>query len=107
MPQEGVRRNLIVHDPDTTPRSWFAPSGDPTPAPDQDPPELSASLAHELRTSLAALTLLSGNLDLLYDRLDDARRRKMIRDMRRHMHRLNSMVCDILDIDEDADNASV
>lgn len=105
MPQEVVRRKPIVHDPETTPRSWLAPSGKPKPAADQAPSDRSVGLAHELRTSLAALTLLSGNLDLLYDRLDDARRRKMIRDMRRHMHRLNGLVVDILEIDEDAEKA--
>jgi hypothetical protein len=49
---------------------------------------------------------LSGNLDLLYDRLDDVRRRKMIRDMRRHMHRLNTLVGNILEFDEDPEAPS-
>ncbi|MGD8518285.1 MAG: hypothetical protein PVG54_15075 [Anaerolineae bacterium] len=106
MPQELAGRNLVTSDPDKAARGWLAPSGENSPASDLAPSELSVDLAHELRTSLAALTLLSGNLDLLYDRLDDVRRRKMIRDMRRHMHRLNTLVGNILEFDEDPEAPS-
>ena len=41
-------------------------------------------IAHALRTRLAVITLLSGNLDMLYERLEDEKRRKMIRDLRLH-----------------------
>jgi signal transduction histidine kinase len=55
-----------------------------------------ANLAHELRTSLAVVTLLSGNLDLLYERLDDDRRRRIIRDIRKHTQTLNDLIGDVL-----------
>lgn len=55
-------------------------------------------ISHELRTSLAVITMLSGNLDLLYDRLDDDRRRSMIRDLRKQTKKLNMLVGDILRI---------
>ena len=51
---------------------------------------------HELRTELAAITLLSGNLDLLYERLDDEKRRKLIKDLRKHTHALNDLASDLL-----------
>lgn len=63
---------------------------------DQDDLAARADLSHELRTSLAIITLLSGNLDLLYDRLDDRERRKMIRDIRKHTQRLNEMIAAVL-----------
>jgi hypothetical protein len=53
-------------------------------------------LLHELRTSLAILTLLSGNLDLLYERLPDRERKRMIQDIRKHAQRLNNMVDGLL-----------
>jgi light-regulated signal transduction histidine kinase (bacteriophytochrome) len=59
-------------------------------------------LAHELRTSLAIITLLSGNLDLLYDRLDDEKRQRMIRDIRKQMQRLNALMDDVLELCNDS-----
>jgi len=59
-------------------------------------------LAHELRTSLAIVTLLSGNLDLLYDRLGDEKRWRMIRDIRKQMQRLNGLVDDVLELCNDS-----
>jgi len=56
-----------------------------------------ADLPHAVRTRLAIITLLSGNLDILYDCLDDDKRREMIRDLRTHAHLLNKLVCDILE----------
>jgi hypothetical protein len=53
-------------------------------------------LSHELRTSLAIITLLSGNLDILYERLQDHERRRMIRDMRKHTQKLNSLIGEVL-----------
>jgi len=63
-------------------------------------------LSHELRTSLAVVTLVSGNLDRLYERLDDGQRRKMIRDIRQHMHKLNSVIGDLLTLPNDCDPPS-
>jgi signal transduction histidine kinase len=59
----------------------------------QDEP---TNISHELRTILAVITLVSGNLDLFYERLDEEKRRKMIRDIRAHTHRLNTLIGDIL-----------
>jgi len=58
-------------------------------------------LSHELRTSLAIITLLSGNLDILYDELDNRKRRKMIRDVRRHTQKLNDIIVEVLEICND------
>lgn len=53
-------------------------------------------LAHELRTTLAVITLSSGNLELLYDRLSDEQRQKMIREIRAQIQKLNEFIGDIL-----------
>lgn len=60
------------------------------------PTLLGQEFHHELRTQLAAITLLSGNLDLLYERLDDEQRRKLIKDLRRHTHALNDLAGELL-----------
>lgn len=71
---------------DVIPDSDIAHPGDPT------VPELS----HTLRTRLAVITLLSGNLDLLYESLDDEKRRAMIKDLRKQMHSLNALASELL-----------
>ena len=53
------------------------------------------SAAHVV-TSLAIITLVSGNLDLLYERLGDKERRKMIRDIRQQTQNLNRFVSEVL-----------
>ena len=60
--------------------------------------EFVSNVSHELRTPLSIITLIGGNLDRLYDRLDDDRRRKMIRDIRDQAEVLNDLVRDILEI---------
>ncbi len=57
-----------------------------------------SNVSHELRTPLSIITLLIGNLDRLYQRLEDARRREMIRDVREHVGVLNELVGDVLEI---------
>ncbi len=57
-----------------------------------------SNVSHELRTPLSIITLLSGNLDTLYDRLDDAKRREMIRDIRSHARLLDELITSVLDI---------
>jgi signal transduction histidine kinase len=59
-------------------------------------PDATADLSHELRTSLAIITLLCGNLDRLYERLGDDERRRMIQRLRHQMQRLNELVGDVL-----------
>ncbi len=60
--------------------------------------EFISNASHELRTPLSTITLLSGNLDTLYDRLDETRRRKMIQDIRKQTRILNELVEGVLDI---------
>ncbi len=57
-----------------------------------------SNISHELRTPLSIITLLSGNLDTLYDRLDDPKRRGMIRDIRKHAQVLDDLIGDVLEI---------
>jgi CheY-like chemotaxis protein len=54
-------------------------------------------LLEALRTRLAILTLLSANLDTLYERLGDDKRQQMIRDLRRHSQALNGLFLSLLE----------
>jgi PAS domain S-box-containing protein len=55
-----------------------------------------SNVSHELRTPLSVITLIGDNLDTLYDRLDEGRRRKMIRDIQKHSQALDDLISDIL-----------
>jgi len=55
-----------------------------------------AALSYELRTLLGIITLVSGNLDLLYERLSDGQRRKMICDLRTYTRKLNDLIDAVL-----------
>ncbi len=57
-----------------------------------------SNVSHELRTPLSVITLISGNLEALYERLDDTRRRKMIHDIRGHTRVLNDLIERVLEI---------
>jgi signal transduction histidine kinase len=57
-----------------------------------------SNVSHELRTPLAVLTLLSGNLEALYGRLDDTKRRGMVRQIRDQVAVLNQLVGSVLEI---------
>jgi PAS domain S-box-containing protein len=57
-----------------------------------------SNVSHELRTPLSVITLLGDNLDTLYDRLSDGKRREMIRDIQKHTEVLNNLIGDILEI---------
>lgn len=57
-----------------------------------------SNVSHELRTPLSVITLISGNLDTLYERLDERKRRKMVRDVREHAQVLNELIGRILEI---------
>lgn len=57
-----------------------------------------SNVSHELRTPLSIIALIVGNLDRLYDELDDARRRDMIRSIREHVGMLGELVGDVLEI---------
>ncbi|MCL4294115.1 MAG: response regulator [Anaerolineae bacterium] len=60
--------------------------------------EFVSNVSHELRTPLSILTLVSDNLDLLYERLDEQKRRKMIRDIQKQTQILNELIGDILEV---------
>jgi K+-sensing histidine kinase KdpD len=64
----------------------------------QDPP---LSIPHELRTRLAIITFLSGNLDLLYERLDDDKRRRLICDLRKHTRELSGLIENMLELGDE------
>jgi PAS domain S-box-containing protein len=57
-----------------------------------------SNVSHELSTPLSVLTLLAENLNTLYERLDDTRRRKMVRDIQKHTQILNDLIDDVLEI---------
>ena len=57
-----------------------------------------SNVSHELRTPLSVITLLSGNLDMLYERLDDGKRRKMVQDIREYGRVLNDLIDNVLEI---------
>ena len=57
-----------------------------------------SNVSHELRTPLSLITLLTGNLEVLYDSLDDDKRRRMIRDIRGCGRALNDLITGLLEI---------
>src|SRR4029078_1700314 len=65
-----------------------------------------SNVSHELRTPLSVITLLSGNLDTLYDRLDDGQSRGITHDIRVQARVLNELITDVLEISR-IDSASI
>ncbi len=57
-----------------------------------------SNISHELRTPLSIITLLVGNLDALFERLDEERKRKLIRDIRGHIQVLNDLISNVLEV---------
>lgn len=57
-----------------------------------------SNVSHELRNPLSVITLLSGNLDFLYDRLNDDKRRELIREIRTQSRALRELIQDVLEI---------
>jgi PAS domain S-box-containing protein len=57
-----------------------------------------SNVSHELRTPLSVLSLISGNLDLLYDGLSDDKRRQMIQDIRQHIQVLSGVIDAVLEL---------
>ena len=57
-----------------------------------------SNVSHELRTPLSVITLLSGNLDALGDRIAPDKRRHMVRDIRRQAQVLDELIRDVLEI---------
>ncbi|NOR83292.1 MAG: PAS domain S-box protein [Ardenticatenales bacterium] len=57
-----------------------------------------SNVSHELRTPLSVITLLAGNLDTVYDQMDDAGRQALIRKIRQRARVLSALIGDLLDI---------
>lgn len=60
--------------------------------------EFVSNVSHELRTPLSVITLLSDNLDSLYNYLLDDKRRQMVRDIQKHAEVLNNLISDVLEL---------
>ncbi len=59
-----------------------------------------SNVSHELRNPLSVITLLSGNLDFLYDGLNDDKRREIIREIRTQSRALRELIQDVLEISQ-------
>jgi hypothetical protein len=70
-------------------------------------PSTFRDLSHDVRTSLAIVTLLCGNLDLFYEKLPDDERREMILKLRAEVARLNQLVSDVLALGNDGASAAM
>lgn len=57
-----------------------------------------SNVSHELRTPLSIITLHSGNLDILFDRLDADQRRRLVREIRTQADVLNELLGDVLEL---------
>ncbi|WP_165774878.1 response regulator [Candidatus Viridilinea mediisalina] len=57
-----------------------------------------SNVSHELRTPLSIIALHSGNLDTLYDRLNDERRKHLIREVRFQTALLDDLIGDVLEL---------
>ncbi|NNJ09616.1 response regulator [Chloroflexales bacterium ZM16-3] len=57
-----------------------------------------SNVSHELRTPLSIITLHSGNLDTLYDRLTAEQQRRLIREVRAQAQLLDDLIGDILEL---------
>ena len=103
--RDGTLRDVAVtvaplHEPDSRDLAGYVSiERDITPikAAERTKDEFVSNVSHELRTPLSVITLIGGNLDRLYHRLEDDQRRQMIRDIREHTSVLNDLIQDILE----------
>ena len=107
-----IRRNGSVYEamlavaPIYDGRSGGRPSGmvgvqrdiEPLKAAERMKEQFMANASHELRTPLSIIALHSGNLDTLYNRLPDAQRRHLIRQVRFQADLLNELIGDVLEL---------
>ncbi|RMF05919.1 MAG: response regulator [Chloroflexi bacterium] len=91
---------LFAPDAQTVPAGFVSVQRDISPLKqaERSKNEFVSNVSHELRTPLSVITLLSDNLESLYDRLPDERRLKMIRDIQKHTQVLNDLIGDVLEI---------
>ncbi len=57
-----------------------------------------SNVSHELRSPMSLITMLVGSLEMLYPRLDDAKRLEIIGDIRKHARVLSNLISDVLEI---------
>lgn len=57
-----------------------------------------SNVSHELRSPTSLITMLAGNLEMLYHRLDDARRLEVIGEIRKHTRHLSDLIGGVLEI---------
>lgn len=57
-----------------------------------------SNVSHELRSPMSLITMLVGSLEMLYLRLDDAKRLEIIGDIRKHARVLSDLISDVLEI---------
>jgi PAS domain S-box-containing protein len=57
-----------------------------------------SNVSHELRSPVSLITMLAGNLEMLYHRLDDARRLEIIADIRSNTRALTDLIGSVLEI---------
>jgi len=91
---------LFASDDRSTPIGFVSVQRDITPLKEAERSKTKfvSNVSHELRTPLSVITLLGDNLDTLYERLSDEKRRQMIRDIQKHTEVLNNLIGDILEI---------
>lgn len=57
-----------------------------------------SNVSHELRSPVSLITMLAGNLEMLYNRLDDERRLEIIADIRANTRALTDLIGSVLEI---------
>ncbi len=57
-----------------------------------------SNVSHELRSPTSLITMLAGNLEMLYSRLDDPRRLEVIGEIRKHARHLSDLIGSVLEI---------
>jgi PAS domain S-box-containing protein len=57
-----------------------------------------SNVSHELRSPTSLITMLAGNLEVLYSRLDDVRRLQLIGEVRKHARHLSDVIGGVLEI---------
>lgn len=57
-----------------------------------------SNVSHELRSPTSLITMLAGNLEMLYNRLDDSRRLEVIGEIRKHARHLSDLIGGVLEI---------
>jgi PAS domain S-box-containing protein len=91
---------LVEHSNHRQPSGFVCVQRDITPLKEaeQSKAKFLSNVTHELSTPLSVINLLSDNLETLYTRLTDDKRRKMARDIQKNTKILDELIHDVLDI---------